>query len=179
MVDPLRTSLWLYRGLFVALALVLLFLKLLPLGSLAGTLPGPDLLLCLIFAWVLRRPDYLPVLLVAAVMLVEDFLLMRPPGLWAGLVIVGTEFIRSRVGLTRELSFPAEWALVGAVMFGLLLAYRLAFVVSFMPQPALGFALLQTVWSVLCYPLVVAASRFAFDLRKPAMGEVDAYGRRL
>ena len=179
MVDPLRTALWLYRGLFVVLALVLLFLKLLPLGSFAGTLPGPDLLLCLIFAWVLRRPDYLPVLLVAAVVLVEDFLLMRPPGLWAGLVIVGTEFIRSRVGLTRELSFPAEWALVGAVMFGLLLAYRLAFVVSFMPQPALGFALLQTVWSVLCYPLVVAASRFAFDLRKPAMGEVDAYGRRL
>jgi rod shape-determining protein MreD len=179
MVDPLRTALWLYRGLFVVLALVLLFLKLLPLGALAGTLPGPDLLLCLIFAWVLRRPDYLPVLLVAAVVLVEDFLLMRPPGLWAGLVIVGTEFIRSRVGLTRELSFPAEWALVGAVMFGLLLAYRLAFVVSFMPQPALGFALLQTVWSVLCYPLVVAASRFAFDLRKPAMGEVDAYGRRL
>lgn len=179
MVDPLRTALWLYRGLFVVLALVLLFLKLLPLGSLAGTLPGPDLLLCLIFAWVIRRPDYLPVLLIAAIVLLEDFLLMRPPGLWAGLVIVGTEFIRSRVGLTRELSFPAEWALVGAVMFGLLLAYRLAFVVSFMPQPALGFALLQTVWSVLCYPLVVAASRFAFDLRKPAMGEVDAYGRRL
>ena len=179
MVDPLRTALWLYRGLFVVLALVLLFLKLLPLGALAGTLPGPDLLLCLIFAWVLRRPDYLPVLLIAGIVLLEDFLLMRPPGLWAGLVIVGTEFIRSRVGLTRELSFPAEWALVGAVMFGLLLAYRLAFVVSFMPQPALGFALLQTVWSVLCYPLVVAASRFAFDLRKPAMGEVDAYGRRL
>ncbi|MBC2837031.1 rod shape-determining protein MreD [Paragemmobacter straminiformis] len=179
MVDPLRTTLWLYRGLFVALALLLLFLKLLPLGSLAGTLPGPDLLLCLIFAWVLRRPDYLPVLLICAVVLLEDFLLMRPPGLWAGLVIVGTEFIRSRVGLTRELSFPAEWALVGAVMFGLLLAYRLAFTVAFLPQPALGFALLQTLWSVMCYPLVVAASRFAFDLRKPAMGEVDAYGRRL
>ena len=113
------------------------------------------------------------------VVLTEDFLLMRPLGLWTGLVIVGTEFIRSRVGLTRELSFPAEWALVAAVMLGLLLAYRLAFVVSFMPQPALGFALLQTVWSILCYPLVVAASRFAFDLRKPAMGEVDAYGRRL
>lgn len=179
MVDPLRTTLWLYRALFVALALLLLFLKLLPLGSLAGTLPGPDLLLCLIFAWVLRRPDYLPVLLICAVVLLEDFLLMRPPGLWAGLVILGTEFIRSRVGLTRELSFPAEWALVGAVMFGLLLAYRLAFTVAFLPQPALGFALLQTLWSVMCYPLVVAASRFAFDLRKPAMGEVDAYGRRL
>lgn len=179
MVDPLRVTLWVYRGLFLGLALALLFLKLLPLGSLAGTWPGPDLLLCLVFAWVLRRPDYLPVLLVCAVVLAEDFLLMRPPGLWAGLVVLGTEFLRSRVALTRELSFLAEWALVGLVMVVVLLAYRLVFVVAFLPQPAFGFALLQTLWSILCYPFVVAASRFAFDLRKPAMGEVDAYGRRL
>lgn len=179
MVDPLRVTLWFYRGLFLVLALVLLFLKLLPLGSLAGTWPGPDLLLCLIFAWVLRRPDYLPVLLICAVVLVDDFLLMRPPGLWAGLVIIGTEFLRSRVALMRELSFMVEWALVAAVMVAVLLAYRLVFVIAFLPQPVFGFALLQTVWSILCYPLVVAASRFAFDLRKPAMGEVDAYGRRL
>ena len=58
-------------------------------------------------------------------------------------------------------------------------AYRLAFAIAFLPQPGFGFALLQTLWSVLCYPVVVAASRFAFDLRKPATGEVDAYGRRL
>lgn len=179
MVDPLRVTLWVYRGLFLALAALVLFLKLLPLGSLAGNWPGPDLLLCLIFAWVVRRPDYLPVLLIGLVVLVEDFLLMRPPGLWAGLVIVATEFLRARVALTRELSFAAEWALVAAVMAGVLLAYRLAFVVVFLPQPALGFALLQTLWSVLCYPFIVAASRFVFDLRKPAMGEVDAYGRRL
>lgn len=179
MVDPLRVTLWFYRGMFLLLALVLLFLKLLPIGSLAGTWPGPDLLLCLVFAWVVRRPDYIPVLLIAVVVLVEDFLLMRPPGLWAGLVILGAEFMRSRVALTRELSFVAEWMLVAAVMVALLLAYRLAFVIAFLPQPAFGFALLQTLWSILCYPLVVAASRFAFDMRKPAMGEVDAYGRRL
>ncbi|AWB49416.1 rod shape-determining protein MreD [Gemmobacter aquarius] len=179
MVDPLRVTLWFYRGLFVTLAALLLFIKLLPLGSLAGSWPGPDLLLCLILAWVVRRPDYLPVLLICAVVLIEDFLLMRPPGLWAGVVILGTEFLRVRVGLTRELSFAAEWALVAAVLVAMLLAYRLVFVIAFLPQPAFGFALLQTLWSILCYPFVVAASRFAFDLRKPATGEVDAYGRRL
>ena len=64
-------------------------------------------------------------------------------------------------------------------MVALLIAYRLAFTIVFLPQPAFGFALLQTLWSILCYPLVVVASRLAFDLRKPATGEVDAYGRRL
>lgn len=179
MVDSLRSSVWLYRLVFLGLAAAFLFLKLLPLGSLAGEWPGPDILLCLIFAWVVRRPDFLPVPLIAAVLLLEDLLLMRPPGLWTALVILATEFIRSRAALTRELGFVTEWLLVAGMMAALLISYRLAFAFAFLPQPGFGFALVQTVWSILCYPLVVAASRLAFDLRKPATGEVDAYGKRL
>ncbi|MEY4984356.1 MAG: hypothetical protein RIR62_2622 [Pseudomonadota bacterium] len=179
MVEAVRGSVWIYRAAFLFFAFVILFVKLLPLGSVAGDWPGPDILLCLIFAWVVRRPDFLPVLLVVFVLLVEDLILMRPPGLWTALVVIATEFVRSRIGLTRELSFWAEWALVGGLMFALLLAYRVIFSVAFLPQPGFGFALLQTLWSILCYPVVVAASRFALDLRKPATGEVDAYGRPL
>lgn len=179
MVDAARSSVWLFRLVFLGLAAAFLFLKLLPLGSLAGEWPGPDILLCLIFAWVVRRPDFLPVPLIAAVLLLEDLLLMRPPGLWTALVILATEFIRSRAALTRELGFLTEWLLVAGMMAALLISYRLAFAFAFLPQPGFGFALVQTVWSILCYPVVVAASRLAFDLRKPATGEVDAYGRRL
>lgn len=179
MVDATRTSVWVYRGAFLCIACVILYAKLLPLGSVAGDWPGPDILLCLIFAWIVRRPDYLPVLLVAMVLLLDDLLLMRPPGLWTALVVLAAEFIRSRVALTRELSFWTEWALVAGLMVGLLLAYRMIFAIAFLPQPAFGFALMQTLWSILCYPMVVAGSRFALDLRKPATGEVDAYGRRL
>jgi rod shape-determining protein MreD len=179
MVDPARASVWLHRGVFLLLSVFLLFLKLLPLGSMAGDLPGPDILLCLIFAWLVRRPDYLPVLLIVLVLLLEDLILMRPPGLWTALVLIATEFMRARILLARELSFWAEWALVAGLMVALLVAYRLVFAFALMPQPGFGFALLQTLWSILSYPLVVAASRFALDLRKPAMGEVDAYGRRL
>lgn len=179
MVDTLRSSVWLYRLVFLGLAAAFLFLKLLPLGSIAGEWPGPDILLCLIFAWVVRRPDFLPVPLIATILILEDLLLMRPPGLWTALVILATEFIRSRAALTRELGFLTEWLLVAGMMVALLISYRVAFAVAFLPQPGFGFALVQTVWSILCYPLVVAASRLAFDLRKPATGEVDAYGRRL
>ena len=179
MADRRPSTLWLYRGLFVALSLVLLFLRLLPLGSLAGKWPGPDILLCLIFAWTMRRPDYLPLALIAVVVLVEDLILMRPPGLWTGLVILASEFVRSRAALTRELNFGVEWLLVAGLMIGLLLAYRLIFAMVLLPQPAFGFAVVQTLWSILCYPAVVAVTRFALDLRKPAMGEVDGYGRRM
>lgn len=196
MVDGATREIWLHRALFVLLALFLIFWRLLPLPlsqiSLCAEratwcfftvwlnrMPGPDLLLCLIFAWTMRRPDYLPALLIAAVVLLEDMILMRPPGLWAGLVLLASEFVRGRVALTRELSFGIEWLLVAGLMLTLLLAYRLVFSMVLLPQPGFGFAMVQVIWSILCYPVVVFLSRYVLDLHKPAMGEIDAYGRRM
>jgi rod shape-determining protein MreD len=174
-----RSAHWIYRGLFLALALGLVFLKLLPLGHSAGALPGPDLVLCLIMAWVVRRPDYIPLSMIVLVVLIEDLILMRPPGLWTALVVMATEFLRSRVALTRELNFVVEWMLVAGLMLGILLAYRLTLAVTFVPQAPFGFAAVQVLWSILLYPIVVGLSHLVLDLRKPATGEIDSFGRRL
>lgn len=172
-------SLWLHRLIFLGVAIVLTFLRLLPLDTSAGHLPGPDILLCLILAWMVRRPEYLPAPMIAAVVLAEDMLLMRPPGLWTAIVLMGAEFIRSRAALTRELSFGVEWVLVAVVMVLMFLANRLVMTLAFLDQPVFGYALVQIVWSVLAYPAVVAFSRYGLDLHKPAMGEIDAYGRKM
>lgn len=196
MIDAASREVWLHRVVFVALALGFLFYRLLPMALPASSacgpedgwcqtaawlsrMPGPDILLCIIFTWTMRRPDYLPALLIAAVVLVEDFILLRPPGLWTAIVVLASEFIRSRVALTRELSFGVEWLLVSALMVAMLVLYRMASGLVLLPQPPFGFALMQVVWSILCYPVVVFLSRVVLDLYKPAMGEVDAYGRRL
>lgn len=179
MVEFWRQSHWIFRGLFLALALALLFLRLLPLGHAPGALPGPDLLLCLILAWVVRRPDFLPMPLILVVILIEDLILMRPPGLWTAIVILATEFLRGRVALTRELNFLVEWVLVSAMMLGMLLVYRLVLAMALVPQASFGFSVVQVLWSIALYPLVVGLSRLVLDLRKPAMGEVDDFGRRV
>lgn len=179
MVDPLRRDVLLHRGLYLLVALVLLFLRLLPLGTAPGGLPGPDLLLCLTLCWLLRRPDYLPVPLIAAVFLVEDLLLMRPPGLWTALVLLGSEVLRSRIALTRELSFLLEWLFIGLLMTAMFLGYRLAFAVTLMPQVGFSYAMTQVVASVLVYPVVVWLSKVTLGVHKPGMGEVDDMGRRL
>jgi rod shape-determining protein MreD len=179
MADNPGRAIWLHRGLFVLVALALFFLRLLPMGSEAGHWPGPDLLLCVILAWVIRRPDYMPAGLIALVVLVEDMLLMRPPGLWAALVVLAGEFLRGRVALTRELNFLMEWVLASALAVGLLLVYRAIFFLALMPQPGFGFALVQTLGTIVCYPVVVGISWFALDVHKPATGEVDGRGRRL
>ncbi|MCA3509803.1 MAG: rod shape-determining protein MreD [Rhodobacter sp.] len=179
MAESLTASVWAYRGLYAGLAVALLFLRMLPLGSVAGAWPGPDLLVCLTFAWVLRRPDYVPVLLIAVVLLVEDLLVMRPPGLWTAIIVLATEFLRQRGALAREISFAVEWLIVAAVMAASLLAFRLALMLTLLPEASPGQAMIQLIASILCYPVVVGASRLIFGVRKPATGEVDAYGRRL
>ncbi|WP_114966270.1 rod shape-determining protein MreD [Alkalilacustris brevis] len=179
MAEPVWTSPWRYWALFVALAGASLFLRLLPLDLMPAGLPGPDLLLCLVLAWVLRRPDYMPALLVAAVFVLEDLLLMRPPGLWAAIVLMGTEFLRHRQALMRELGFPAEWGMVSLVMMAMFLAERLLLNLAMLPRPVLGLSLLQMLLTVMAYPLVVAACHAALRVRKPATGEVDALGRPL
>lgn len=179
MVDPVATRVWFYRAAFLGLAAAILFVRLLPLGSPAGTWPGPDLMLCLMLAWVNRRPDYLPAVLIALVVLIEDLMLMRPPGLWTAIVVLATEFLRSRAALTRELLFVAEWIMVGVVMLVMLLGYRLVLAVAFVDQPPFGPAFAQTAMTILCYPAVTALLHLALQLRKPLTGEVDAFGRRL
>ena len=66
---------------FWRLVVFIVFVRLIPLQTTPSNWAMPDILICLCFAWVLRRADCVPILLVAAVMLTTDFLFMRPPGI--------------------------------------------------------------------------------------------------
>ncbi len=179
MVDPALSKKWLYWLLFLLLATALFFLQLIPLQTTPSNWAMPDLLLCLCFAWVLRRPDYMPVLLIATVMLVADMLFLRPPGLMTALVVIGSEFLRARVNVMRELPFMLEWTLVAGVMLALLLGYRLALIIVMQPRPSLWLSLTLLLTTLAAYPLVVAFSRYILGVRKIAPGEVDALGHRI
>lgn len=173
MVDPITTRRLAYRGLFLAIAAFLMFLRILPLSTVPSAWPGPDLLLAMALAWVLRRPDYVPALVIAAVFCLEDMLAMRPPGLWALLVLLGTEFLRDREALTREVPFAVEWALVGTIVVAITIANRLVLALLVVPQAGLGLTLLQALATMLAYPLVVLASHYALGLRRAAPGRIE------
>jgi rod shape-determining protein MreD len=173
----LRRQLW--RLTFVALVALIAFVRLLPFSSGQGGLPGPDLMVALAAAWVLRRPDYVPVCLIALVMLAADFLFMRPPGLWAAVVVLGTEVLRQREAGWRDLPFLVEWALVSVVLAAMWIANAAVLALFLVDQPPLGLTLLQLILTMLAYPVAVAVTAFVFGLRRAAPGEVDELGRRL
>ncbi|MEM8959416.1 MAG: rod shape-determining protein MreD [Pseudomonadota bacterium] len=142
-------------GLYLALAGALVLARLVPLSPGSGGWPGPDLLLCLTLAWVLRRPDLLPIGLVAAVALLSDLLLGRPPGLWAALLVLATEYMRGRSQPGQEPSLTGEVALFAVICTLLVCANWLLMAIFMVPQPPLPALLAQVPVTVLAYPLVV------------------------
>jgi len=179
MVDPVSANRVGYRLMFLGLAAAVFFLRILPLSTEPVAWPGPDILLCLALAWVLRRPEFVPAASIVAVFLLEDLLLMRPPGLWALLALLATEFLRDRAVVLRDIPFLVEWLMVSALMAGMLLANRLMLEIAMVPQAGLGLSLAQYLSTVAAYPLVVLVSHSVFGLRKVAPGEVDELGHRI
>lgn len=173
----LRRMFW--HGVFLFLCAVVVFVHLLPLDGSDGGLPGPDLLVLLAFAWVLRRPHYVPVYLVAGVMLLADLLFMRAPGLWSAIVVLGHEFLRNREQGLRDLPFFVEWGIVASLLLVMTLGEALVLLLAAVDQPRLGLTLFELIVTILAYPVVVAVTVLAFGLRRAAPGEVDELGRRL
>jgi len=178
-VDPVTSRRWLYRALFVAIAGVVLFVRVLPVTVEAGSWPGPDLILALAMAWGFRRPDYAPSVLVGLVVLMGDLILQRPPGLLAGLVVLALEFLRGRLALWRDLPFAAEWALVSALMAAVVLVNWLVLAVFMVDQAAIGLHVIQLGATALAYPAVVLVSTFLLGVRKIAPGEAGLMGQAL
>lgn len=176
MIDPARRRQMTGMTVYVVLALTILFIRLLPLAPGRVAMPGPDVLLCLTLAWVVRRPDQVPVLAIAAVFMAESVLLLRPLGLWPAIVIAGTDAARVREQRWREQPFLLEWLRVGTLVLMMMMADRLVQTAFFVPdamspRPPLGQALLQVIATVAAYPLVVLAARWLAGLRRARPGE--------
>lgn len=152
--------------------------RLLPLGNAPGW-PFPDLLLALTLAWVLRRPAHLPAALIALVFLAEDLFMMRPPGLWALVVLLGSEYLRQREAVVRELNLLLEWAMVSAVMVAMVLANRVVRALVMTPNDPMLPTLAGLLLTILTYPLVVVVLQGVLRVKKPATGEIDELGRKL
>lgn len=170
---------WGMRGLFAVVALVILFLHLLPMQTSPGAWVGPDLLLALACAWVARRPEAAPTLLLACAFLIADLLLQRPPGLWAALALLTTEALRGRADDFRDMSLLSELVVTCAFIAAFYLAY-MALWALFVPfEIAYGLLALQMALTLAVYPLVLLATATLFALRRAAPDQLDAQGRPL
>ena len=173
MIELSLARLWGMRLGFVALVLLILFFRLLPLDTAPPRWAGPDLLLAFACAWSLRRPEYVPAWGLAGVFLLADLLLQRPPGLWALLALIGCENLKSRARGMRDGGFISEWITVSVVIVAITLGNRLALMVTLVDPPGLGLTLFELVMTVAVYPLVVALTHGVMGVCKSAPGDLD------
>lgn len=177
-MDDLRPiRFYLYPMAFAALCALVVFGRLLPLGQGHAGLPTPDLLLALTIAWMLRRPDYLPVWLIAAVFLLADMLFMRPPGLWTLLVVAMTEFLRHRQTFTRSLPFGVEFAFVTGMVAALAVGQWILQMLFVLNHPGLIIVLLQIPMTMLGYPLAVLVTQVGLGVRRPSIVQTRGFAR--
>lgn len=163
--------------LFFGLAAAMVLAKLLPLATAPDGWPGPNLLFCLTVAWVLRRPDLLPVWTIAVVGLLADLLLQQPPGLGAALLVVCSEFVRWRGLPGQVLSPTGEIALFAALLTSAILAAWLVQAIFLVPQPALYSLLAQIPLTLVAYPIVAVFLVHVCGIRRLSDAAWRAMGR--
>lgn len=134
---------------------------------------SPDFLIAFALAWSVRRPEYVPALLLAAVFLLSDLLLQRPPGLWALLALLACENLKGRSRSLRDATFGAEWIAVAFLLIGILLCNWIVLSVLLVPPPQLRLGLLELGTTILMYPVAVFVTRSLMGVRRAAPGEFD------
>ncbi|KIC10930.1 membrane protein [Leisingera sp. ANG-M1] len=173
MANTSPARIWTMRLAFPGLALLIMFFHLLPLDTAPRFWAPPDFLLLLAMAWSLRRPDFVPALSIALVMLLADLLFLRPPGLLALLTVLGCGLLKARAAPHRESTFASEWLTVALVLTGIATLNRLVLVLFGVEQAPISLTVIQIVMTILAYPLAVWVSQTILGVRKLSPAEAE------
>jgi rod shape-determining protein MreD len=172
------TVLWFQRLLYALLSMLLILFPLLPLGMESSHPVLPDMFFALTAAWVVRRPESAPFWLIAIMAMVADFMLSRPPGLWALLMLFGTEFLRGQRDVMRDRVYFNEWVTDAIVFALMILLNNLILIMSLVPTPRTGESWALLFATTLSFPIAVVVLHYVFFIRWPRPAErLRQFGR--
>lgn len=178
MNDHSTYRIWGMRAAFVGLTLMILFVHLLPLNSAPSNWALPNLMMGFALAWSVRRPEYVPAVLLGLLLLLGDFLLQRPPGLWAAIVLLACENFKAQAPTLRVSTFFAEWVTATGLIIGATVVNRIVLAVLLVDVPGLWLTFMQMGMTVLFYPLFVFVTHAIMGVRKSVPGDLDTMGGR-
>ena len=156
---------WGGRGAWLLLMTALIVLAMLPGEAVPRRWPLPDLMLLLTLAWLARRPDEVPVPMLAAVFLSADFLSGEAPGLRAALVLMAGEHLRARAG--RREDPLSEWARAAVLILLVTIGERVALGLTLAPAPPFGPVVLRGLAGAVAYPLAAAMVVYVMGVKRP------------
>lgn len=142
------------------LGMLAIYIEAAPLGVPVGAPPSPDLLLCVVAYWSIRRPGSIPMVLVFALGLVRDLLTDIPVGAGVlSLLLISEAFKTWRRHLARSF-FLTEWFWVAAASLAGTALVCLLMALTFAQPPYLMGLLDQCIYTAMIYPFLVLVLRW-------------------
>ena len=142
-----------YQLVYFCIGLLIIFFQILPLQTTPQTWSGPNVLLVFFAAIVTKRPEFTSSFLVASIFLIEDFFLMRPPGLMSSLTVLGFYFLKRKFQYQEVNSLIFGWGSVTACLTIILLLYYFISVLLFIPSAGLRLTLIELIVTLALYPV--------------------------
>lgn len=150
--------------LLLGLGLIAIYAEAAPLGLAATAHSSPDLLLCLVAYWSLRRPGSTPMLAVFALGLGRDLLTDVPVGAGVLSLVIVAEVLKAwRAPIARSM-FPLEWSAVALAALASAGMQWLLVVITLAQPPYLMALIHQSLFTAAVYPLIVVVLRWGLRI---------------
>ena len=154
-----------HQLVYFCIGLLIIFFQILPLQTTPQAWSGPNVLLVFFAAIVTKRPEFTSSFLVASIFLIEDFFLMRPPGLMSSLTVLGFYFLKRKFHYQEGNSLIFGWGSVTACLTIILLLYYFISILLFIPSAGFRLTLIELIVTLALYPVfsVLIGSFEKFD----------------
>ena len=154
-----------HQVVYFCIGLLIIFFQILPLQTTPQTWSGPNILLVFFAAIVTKKPEFTSSFLVASIFLIEDFFLMRPPGLMSSLTVLGFYFLKRKFQNQEGNSLIFGWGSVTACLTIILLLYYFISILLFIPSAGFRLTLMELIVTLALYPVfsVLIGSFDKFD----------------
>lgn len=146
------------------LGMLAIYIEAAPLGVPVDAPPSPDLLLCVVAYWSIRRPGSIPLMLVFLLGLTRDLVTDVPVGAGVlALVLISEGFKTWRRHLAR-LFFLIEWFWVAAASVAGTALVCLLMALTFAQPPYLMGLLHQSIYTSMIYPFLALVLRWGLRI---------------
>ena len=142
-----------HQTVYFCIGLFIIFFQILPLQTTPQTWSGPNVLLAFFAAIATKRPEFTTSFLIASIFLIEDFFLMRPPGLMSSLAVVGFYFLERKFRNQEVSSLISDLGSVATILtFIIILSYFIS-VLLFIPSAGFRLTLMELIMTLAIYPI--------------------------
>ena len=142
-----------HQVVYFCIGLLIIFFQILPLQTTPQNWSGPNVLLVFFATIVTKRPEYTSSFLIALIFLIEDFFLMRPPGLMPALIVISFYFLKRKIQNQEENSLISIWINAATCLTLILLIYYMISVLLFLPSADFNLTLMEILASLALYPI--------------------------